>query len=752
MTGLFLLDWSIISLSLFNSSLMLWLAATIALNAERPSATAAGRAAPAWGTALIAGSLLMGGMFFVSHSAILAFDLNTVSRGLNFWWRVGWWPVLALPLAWYVLVLWYSGYWGERDTALRRRHRPWLRASGVFALVLVLLVWFANPLPALGPLPRTSLLGPLSLGGVPLLILAYPIFILLCVGLALDALLRPGPTGRMLGDLARRRARPWLAAASGLLLLVSVLVAAVMLWIVRRLSGDPTQPLILDASLALTVAWFDLAISGLIALALLLLGQALVAYEVFTGKTLPRRGLLRFWRNAVVLAAGYGLVAGWSLTLQLRPVYVVLLSTILLSAFYALFSWRAYAERERYMRQLRPFVAGQPLYAHLLEEAHASPAGEGPASTAETAAATISFRALCREVLGARLAYLVPLGPSAALAGEPLVYAGPGAPPPPAGGLASLAALAGQVHSRQDPLLAIEPAQAGGAQVAIPLWSQGGASQSGGNAGSLLGLLLLGEKSDGGLYTQEEIDIARAGGERLIDALAGAELARRLLALQRQRLAESQVLDQRTRRVLHDDVLPQLHAALLHLHALPPQPAAAEAQSLLAGAHRQLSELLRELPAGPAPGVGGLGLADALRRLVSVEFPRAFDAVAWDVTPEAEARARALPPLAAEVLFYAAREAVRNAARHGRGADPAQPLNLRLGLHATEPDGLALTVEDNGPGLAAAPVAVEKSAGAGQGLALHGTLLAVVGGTLALESEPGAFTRVRLTLPAGTIK
>jgi signal transduction histidine kinase len=747
MTGLFLLDWSILSLSLFNASLMLWLAATIALNAERPSAAAMGRAAPAWGTALIAASLLLGGLFFISHSAILAFDLNTVSRGLNFWWQVGWWPVLALPLAWYVLVLWYAGYWGERATALRRRHRPWLWASLVVGLALVLLVLFANPLPALGPLPRTSLLGPISLGGVPLLILAYPVFILLCVGLALDALLRPGPTGRMLGDLARRRARPWLAAASGLLLLVSVLVAAVMLWIVRRLGGDPAQPLVLDAALARAVAGFDLAISALIALALLLLGQALVAYEVFTGKTLPRRGLLRFWRNAVVLAAGYALVAGWSLTLGLRPIYIVLLSAILLSAFYALFSWRAYAERDRYMRQLRPFVAGQPLYAHLLEEAQANPAAS-PTGAPEAAAATVSFRALCRDVLGARLAYLVPLGPLAALAGEPLVYAGPGAPAPPAGGLAGLAALAGQVHSRQDPLLAIEPSQAGGAHLAIPLWSQAGASAGGGGAGGLLGLLLLGDKSDGGLYTQEEIDIARAGGERLIDALAGAELARRLLALQRQRLAESQVLDQRTRRVLHDDVLPQLHAALLHLHALAAAPAAAEAQDLLAGAHRQLSELLRELPAGPAPGVAGLGLADALRRLVPAEFPRAFDAVTWDVTPEAEARARVLPPLASEVLFYAAREAVRNAARHGRGAGPTRPLNLSLSLHAAGAHGLALTVEDNGPGVTAEPADGERAAGAGQGLALHGTLLAVVGGALALESKPGAFTRVRLTLPA----
>ena len=87
-------------------------------------------------------------------------------------------------------------------------------------------------------------------------------------------------------------------------------------------------------------------IAALIGLATVMLGQALVAYEVFTGKSLPRRGLLRFWRNALVLAAGYGLIAGAGLTLHLRPIYLVLLSTGLLSGFYALFSWRAYAERD----------------------------------------------------------------------------------------------------------------------------------------------------------------------------------------------------------------------------------------------------------------------------------------------------------------------------------------------------------------------------------------------------------------------
>src|SRR5436190_23900016 len=90
MSGIFLLDWAAQAVSLFNASLLLWLGLTIALNAERPQTGQVGkRAAGAWGSALMAASLLVGSLFFVSHSALLTYDLNTVSQGLNFWWHLG---------------------------------------------------------------------------------------------------------------------------------------------------------------------------------------------------------------------------------------------------------------------------------------------------------------------------------------------------------------------------------------------------------------------------------------------------------------------------------------------------------------------------------------------------------------------------------------------------------------------------------------------------------------------------------------
>lgn len=703
MTGHLYLDWAILAVSLFNTILLLWLGLTILLNAERRT----------WGLWLTGGSLLLGAAFFISHSAILGHGLRAaVGEGMDFWWHVDWAPVIGLPFAWYAVTLWYAGFWDDAQTTLRWRHRPLLWVTAIFTTGLVGLLLFANPLPSFSQVAQLNLSAAPSVGGIPVLIIAYPLYILLCISLSLDALLRPGPTSRMMGSLARRRARPWLVGTALSLLLVSLLVAWVMLWITLNARQRTLANLLND--MALTVGWFDLIIASLIASATIMIGRAVVSYEVFTGKTLPRGGFRRYWRSAVILAAGYSLVVGGSLTLQLRPIYTLLMTATLMTAFYALFSWRAYAERDRTIHQLRPFVASERLYESLLTRA---------APETDVAA---PFRALCRDVLGTRLAFLVPVGPSAPLVGPALRYPddAPMALPAPTG-------LAPQFDSPQTMCVPLDPARYSGALWAVPLWNERG----------LIGVLLLGDKADRGLYTQEEIEIARASGERLIDTQASAEMARRLMALQRQRLAESQVLDRRTRRVLHDDVLPQLHAALLNVTHN------SEAITLLAEVHRQISDLLREMPPATTPEVARLGLIGALRRTVDDELGQAFDAVTWEVEPEAERKAQSLPPVAAEVLFYAAREAIRNAARHGRDskANESRPLHLRVA--AQWQDGLKISIEDDGVGLEAADQSKE---GGGHGLALHSTLLAVVGGTLTVESRVGAYTRISLALPQGT--
>ena len=59
------------------------------------------------------GGLLLGAAFFISHTAILGQELFFGANvdGLNFWWQIGWIPVMGAPFAWYIVILWYAGFW-----------------------------------------------------------------------------------------------------------------------------------------------------------------------------------------------------------------------------------------------------------------------------------------------------------------------------------------------------------------------------------------------------------------------------------------------------------------------------------------------------------------------------------------------------------------------------------------------------------------------------------------------------------------
>ena len=192
--------------------------------------------------------------------------------------------------------------------------------------------------------------------------------------------------------------------------------------------------------------------------------------------------------------------------------------------------------------------------------------------------------------------------------------------------------------------------------------------------------------------------------------------------------------DDGIRRTIHDDILHEIHTTML---APPADPAAL--QRRLGDIHARLAALLRQIPAAWRPDLKQLGLAGALKQ--SVEE---FDRVEWEVDPEADRIARKLPPLIAETVFYAAREALRNAARHGRRA--RGPLVLRFQM--LYEDGLKIIIEDNGPGLMAVSAARQTT---GQGLSLHSALMAVAGGSLTAESEPDRFTRIRLQLPQSVL-
>ena len=254
---------------------------------------------------------------------------------------------------------------------------------------------------------------------------------------------------------------------------------------------------------------------------------------------------------------------------------------------------------------------------------------------------------------------------------------------------------------------------------------QAGRSHCGASAG-LTGVLLLGARADGGMYSEEELEIARATGERLVDTTASLALSQKLMALQREQMVQTQLLDQRTRRVLHDEVLPLIHTAMLAVASGEHKEAAMER---LSDAHREISALLRDLPVTTTPDVARLGPLAALRKAVEGEFRQAFESVTWEIDDEVERATAALPPLKAETLYFAGRELVRNAARHAR---PGPGEGCRLKIAATHGDGwMRIVVEDNGSEW-------EGRAAQGHGLELHTALMAIAGGSLSVEATGGA--------------
>jgi anti-sigma regulatory factor (Ser/Thr protein kinase) len=301
--------------------------------------------------------------------------------------------------------------------------------------------------------------------------------------------------------------------------------------------------------------------------------------------------------------------------------------------------------------------------------------------------------------------------------------------------------LLGELEARDAAYLALDAIRYGRARWLIHLGDKQGLS----------GALLLGEKRDGGLYIEEEIEIARSAGERLLDTLAAVETARRLKALLQERIAQIRLMEGVGGRILHDEVLPQLHAAIVYLSDKLDDPSVSEASEALATAHRQISNLMRDAAPSTPRRLAVDGPLAALRVRVQEDYATAFENIRWEIQPGAEMAFCQLPEHASEVVYFATLELVRNAARHGRGKEEGRPLHLWI--VATRDPELCLRIEDDGIGYQTDLDEARMGTSArGHGLGFHGTMLMAIGARLAVEANDKGGTCGQIVIPAEVLR
>ncbi|EMP04544.1 hypothetical protein LEP1GSC124_0461, partial [Leptospira interrogans serovar Pyrogenes str. 200701872] len=126
-----------------------------------------------------------------------------------------------------------------------------------------------------------------------------------------------------------------------------------------------------------------------------------------------------------------------------------------------------------------------------------------------------------------------------------------------------------------------------------------------------------------------------------------------LSSLQKKHIEEQRIFDYKTRQILHDEILPEIHSSILMFSQLKNDKIFSEQIQLLTNLHKRISSFLRELPDASLE-IQRLGLIEALIRLTGSEFETSwFD---WDFDSELKYRFPITKPEALEILFYACRE------------------------------------------------------------------------------------------------
>src|SRR5437660_8281054 len=602
----------VLALSIFNLVTFLWLAFTVCLNGNRQG----------WIARLSVVGLGFSAFFFFVHALLIASPLSyTISQ--DFLWRLLWLPAICVPYIWFAIGLHYAALINQN---WRRRRPALLVSSGILGcLLLVLLVLYRSTFTFVGTVrllaysdlyeeTHAGLFSPTVL--VPVLFLCYVTF---C---AIGPWFTPGRVKRVmsaLGGFIGRRVKQymqgpekgagseiggdkkipglgrvlsaafwddptdvellqepvlsWHLARPGLFLAALLMVGlttilgivgvwSIVDWFEYRQHGAhtlPASPPLETIPLHLLV--LDTIAAGAVALIILLVGYSIVRHGVLIERPLARRGFFGQWRGIVIVATTVAIFIVLLVDFTHSTLGSLLLITSLATGAYALFTWSSYTAHDRYIALLGPFVRSTSLRHWLNTDLQKT----------EQDLESLFYH-LCHNVLAVQCAYLhVLAGPIR----RNFSYRWPSQAVP---GI-SIPALKNRRKQERDAAAWImngvseTPSRIQISVNGVPMicWVLPIYDERG-----LVATLYLGPREDGGAFTDEDMNLAHACGQRILDTLGDHEAMQAVAGLLRRRIIDVKLLGAQQRRVLHDEILPQMHLALLRLETLRSLPGTKE--------------------------------------------------------------------------------------------------------------------------------------------------------------------------------
>ncbi len=816
-----------LALSIFNMATFLWLALTVWLNGDRKAII----------TRMGVVGLGLSALFFFVQALLItstpAERPELISQ--EFLWHLIWLPAIGVPYLWFAIGLYYAALINE---GWRRRRPPMLIAAGALGcIVFLLLVLNASTFTFSGTInifsvgaqfvvpPGTPVLPVIV---IPILFLVYvtfyavgPWFTFRRIGRLLRVLWYIGgqhlsnafhrksevavstapKLGRALVDafwndptnveMLEEPALSWHLARPGLLaaaLLMAGLTTTLVILVIQSLDNwlgyerlhtfgrsasqvfhATVSVLGPESILPYNLIVLDLLATGAVAVIILLLGYSVVRHGILIERPLARRGFLQQWRGIVIVLTTVAIFIALLVNFTNSDLGGLLLITLLATVAYALFTWSSYTAHDRFIALLRPFVRSSGLRHWLNTDLQKT----------EQDLKNIFYH-LCHDVLAVECAYLNVMAgtvrrsfsyrwPANAIMDFKNVTRIEGTEAD-SSRPAPIHRPAGRTPKRIQFMLRDRPMICW----VLPIYDERG----------LVATLYLGPREDGAAFTDEDMSIAQTCGQRILDALGDHEAMQAVTGLLRRRIVDVKLLDAQQRRLLHDEILPQMHLALLRLETLRALPsegqkaqesmlnerssssnghnsyaatqvsetaALNEAIEMISDAHRRLAAMMRASAPSAPHHLERDGLMQAIHAMLEQDFQNAFDEVEWQVSDETAAYIdEVTPPAIAELIFAAVQEVLRNAARHARGADVHR--RLRLLLKASwnpEDSSLEIIVADDGVGIASAS---SSTTGTGGGLLTHSALLAIAGGKLMIKSAPDEGVTVRIVLPGEALR